>query len=193
MSKQCENDKYFRKNSNNTYIWLYEINHLYGLKMKRLYIIRHAKSSWKHSVSDLRRPLKKRGVNDAELIAKHTVKLFNNPDIILCSPSKRTTQTASVFIENWKLTSDIINYINDLYDFSGENLIKTIKECNNDVNSVMIFAHNFAVTEFVNTFGTIDVNSVPTCGFVVIDFDIDSWENLSKGKTVYKIFPKELK
>ena len=45
-------------------------------------------------VSDLRRPLKKRGVNDAELIAKHTVKLFNNPDIILCSPSKRTTQTA---------------------------------------------------------------------------------------------------
>ena len=28
---------------------------------------------------------------------------------------------------------------------------------------------------------------------VVIDFDIDSWKNLTKGKTVCKIFPKELK
>ncbi len=161
--------------------------------MKRLYIIRHAKSSWKHQVSDLKRPLKKRGVTDAEVISKHTNKLFNTPDIIFCSPSKRTTQTASIFIKSWELSSVTINYINDIYDFSGENLIKTIKECNNDANSAMIFAHNFAVTEFVNTFGTIDVNSVPTCGFVVIDFDIDAWKNLAKGKTVYKIFPKELK
>ena len=30
--------------------------------MKRLFIIRHAKSSWKYSVSDLNRPLKKRGI-----------------------------------------------------------------------------------------------------------------------------------
>ena len=161
--------------------------------MKRLYIIRHAKSSWKHQVSDLKRPLKKRGEMDAELIAKHTNKLFNSPDIILCSPSKRTIETASVFIKKWNLISVPIDYVNDIYDFSGENLIKTIKECNNKLNSIMIFAHNFAVTEFVNTFGTIDVNSVPTCGFVVIDFDIDSWRNLGKGKTVYKVFPKELK
>jgi len=161
--------------------------------MKRLYIIRHAKSSWKFQVSDLKRPLKKRGFNDAQLISKHTSKLFTSPDIILCSPSKRTTQTASIFIKSWKLTSVTINYIYDIYDFSGENLIKTIKECNNKANCVMIFAHNFAVTEFVNTFGTIDVNSVPTCGFVVIDFDIDLWKNLIKGKTIYKVFPKELK
>ena len=161
--------------------------------MKRLYIIRHAKSSWEHQVSDLKRPLKKRGYNDAELIAKHTNKLFISPDIILCSPSKRTIQTASAFIKNWELTSITINYINDLYDFSGGNLIKTIKECNNRLNSVMIFAHNFAVTEFVNTFGTTAINSVPTCGFVVIDFDINSWKNLTKGDTIYKVFPKELK
>jgi len=161
--------------------------------MKRLYIIRHAKSSWKHKVSDLKRPLNKRGFNDAKLIAKHTNKLFTSPNVILCSPSKRTIQTSDLFIKNWKMESVTIDYINDLYDFSGENLIKTIKECNNKINSVMIFAHNFAVTEFVNIFGTTAINSVPTCGFVVIDFDIDSWKNLNKGKTVYKVFPKELK
>jgi len=161
--------------------------------MKRIYIVRHAKSSWKHQVPDLNRPLKKRGFNDAGLIGKHTNTLFTPPNVILCSPSKRTTQTAMIFIKNWKLEFVDVSYVNDLYDFSGENLIKTIKECNNELNSIMIFAHNFAVTEFVNTFGTIDVNSVPTCGFVVIDFDIDSWKNLTKGKTIYKVFPKELK
>jgi len=161
--------------------------------MKRIYLVRHAKSSWKHQVSDLKRPLKKRGFKDAESVAKHTNELFTTPDVILCSPSKRTTQTAAFFIKHWKLVSVTTNYIDDLYDFSGENLIRTIKKCNNELNSLMIFAHNFAVTEFVNTFGTIDVKSVPTCGFLVIDFDINCWENLTKGETVYKIFPKELK
>ncbi|PHS05548.1 MAG: histidine phosphatase family protein [Kordia sp.] len=161
--------------------------------MKRIYLIRHAKSSWKHQVSDLKRPLKKRGFNDAELVGKHTNTLFNPPDVILCSPSKRTSQTAIIFIQKWKLESINITFINELYDFSGENLIKMIKNYNNELNSIMIFAHNFAVTEFVNIFGTTAIDSVPTCGFVVIDFDIDSWKNLTKGKTVYKVFPKELK
>lgn len=161
--------------------------------MKHLYIIRHAKSSWEYQVSDVQRPLKKRGYNDAALVAKHTSMLFEKPELILCSPSKRTTQTALVFIKHWKLESVKLNYINELYDFSGDNLIKTLKNCDNNINSLMIFAHNFAVTDFVNTFGTIDVNSVPTSGFITIDFDVKSWKTITKGQTKYKVFPKELK
>ena len=145
--------------------------------MKRLYLIRHAKSSWKHHVSDEFRPLKRRGL----------------PDAILCSPSKRTTQTANVFQNKWLIDNSLIQLKEELYDFSGSNLIKTIRECDDTINNLMIFAHNFAVTDFVNTFGTLDVNSVPTCGFVVIDFEISSWRNLKKGQTVYKLFPKDLK
>jgi len=163
------------------------------MEIKKLYLVRHAKSSWKHYVSDIKRPLKKRGQNDAELVAKHTKELFVNPDIVLCSPSERTVQTSEIFINSWELNTSEYYLKTDLYDFSGEGLIKTIKQCNDTVNILMIFAHNFAVTDFVNTFGTIDINSVPTCGFVVIDFEIDSWKNLDKGKTVYKVFPKELK
>ena len=69
------------------------------VKMKRLYIVRHAKSSWKHQVSDINRPLKKRGVNDAHSVANYTKELFDNPDIVLSSPSKRTVQTAEIFIK----------------------------------------------------------------------------------------------
>ena len=155
--------------------------------------MRHAKSSWKHHVSDINRPLKKRGINDSKLISNHTEMLFENPDIILCSPSKRTVQTSEIFINSWKLSNSKYYIKNDLYDFSDQGLIKTLKNCNDSVNIVMIFAHNFAVTDFVNTFGTIDIISVPTCGFIVMDFDIDSWKKLKKGKTIYKVFPKELK
>lgn len=161
--------------------------------MKRLYLIRHAKSSWKHQVPDELRLLKKRGVTDAVLIAEHTKSLFQKPDMVLCSPSKRTVQTADVFLKEWLIDNTLIQFKENLYDFSGANLIKTIRECNDTINNLMIFAHNFAVTDFVNTFGTLDVNSVPTCGFVVIDFEISSWKNLKKGQTVYKLFPKNLK
>ena len=161
--------------------------------MKRLYLIRHAKSSWKHQVSDQFRPLKRRGLTDVSLIAEHTKTLFEMPDAILCSPSKRTTQTANVFQNKWLIDNSLIQLKEELYDFSGSNLIKTIRECDDTINNLMIFAHNFAVTDFVNTFGTLDVNSVPTCGFVVIDFEISSWRNLKKGQTVYKLFPKDLK
>ncbi|MGB0974891.1 MAG: SixA phosphatase family protein [Flavobacteriaceae bacterium] len=161
--------------------------------MKTLYLIRHAKSSWKHQVDDLYRPLKKRGVSDAKLVAQHTKELFENPDIVLCSPSKRTQHTAKIFQEFWDIASDKVIIKPLLYDFSGEELIKTITKCNDDVNILMIFAHNFAVTDFVNTFGTLDIDSVPTCGFICIDFEINSWRNLTVGKTFYKVFPKDLK
>jgi len=73
--------------------------------MKKLYLVRHAKSSWKLQVSDIKRPLKKRGISDAELIAKQTNELFVNPDMVLSSPSKRTVQTAEIFINSWELNT----------------------------------------------------------------------------------------
>jgi phosphohistidine phosphatase len=161
--------------------------------MKRLFIVRHAKSSWKYSVSDLNRPLKKRGIIDANLVSKHTSNLFSKPDMIMCSPSKRTKQTAKIFIENWGLKNIFCEIEPNLYDFEGCSFLKSIKKIKNETNTIMIFAHNFAVSEFVNTFGNSHINSFPTCGFVVIDFNIDYWEQLIKGNTVYSIFPKYLK
>ncbi|WP_375234981.1 histidine phosphatase family protein, partial [Winogradskyella sp.] len=56
------------------------------MKEKKLILIRHAKSSWKYDVSDIDRPLKKRGVTDASIISKafkekeYTVnKIYSSP------------------------------------------------------------------------------------------------------------------
>ena len=161
--------------------------------MKRLILVRHAKSSWKYDVGDHDRPLKTRGENDAELLAKHTASLYDHPDKIICSTAKRARSTSEYFLKYWKLDTTNYSLSRDLYDFSGEDLISVIKSCDDTINSLMIFGHNFAITDFVNTFGTLTIDNVPTCGFVVIDFEIDSWKNLSKGHTSYKLFPREIR
>lgn len=161
--------------------------------MKKIILVRHAKSSWKYQVKDHDRPLKKRGVNDAKLLSTYTNKMISTPELLWSSSANRALSTAKIFAKNWGIPMHEVKVKKELYDFSGSDLIKTIKECENTINSLMIFGHNFAITDFVNTFGNLYIENVPTCGFVVLEFDMVNWKELSKGKVVYKLFPKEIK
>ena len=67
------------------------------------------------------------------------------------------------------------------------------KLIDNDVMNVLIFGHNSAITDFVNKFGDVYIDNVPTSGLVCINFEINNWKDLKKGKTVTTLFPKELK
>ncbi|MCI0495238.1 histidine phosphatase family protein [candidate division KSB1 bacterium] len=66
--------------------------------MKRLILIRHAKSSWGDpGLSDLDRPLNNRGNQDAPFMGKRLKKEHNvKPDLILSSPAKRAIGTARI-------------------------------------------------------------------------------------------------
>ena len=107
--------------------------------MKKLVLIRHAKSSWEHQVPDFERPLKKRGINDAQLISKYVKGKIEIPDLILSSDANRAKSTAIIFKESMELDDRVINLRHDLNDFSGENLLKTIKGCSDSINTLMIF------------------------------------------------------
>lgn len=161
--------------------------------MKTLILIRHAKSSWKHNVIDHERPLNNRGVNDAELVSNHLKK--NNLIInkLLSSDAVRAKTTANAFISNLKIDKNLVELNHDLYDFSGYNLINTIKAVDASINNLMVFGHNHAITHFVNTYGDKYIENVPTCGVTIIEFNIDNWAGLIKGKTVSTVFPKDLK
>ena len=37
------------------------------------------------------------------------------------------------------------------------------------------------------------IDNVPTCGVVILEFNIDRWEDLNKGTTLKTLFPKDLK
>ena len=159
--------------------------------MKTLILIRHAKSSWKHPVSDIQRPLNKRGKTDAKRVALHTKSVGFPVDAVFVSPAKRTQETAKYFIKHWGIDKRICKTIDDLYDFSGNDLLGVIKNINDNYQHIMLFGHNHALTSFVNDFGNRFIDNVPTCGFLLIQFDIEKWADLKQGYTLYKAFPKE--
>jgi phosphohistidine phosphatase len=160
--------------------------------MKKLILIRHAKSSWEHDVIDHERPLNTRGEQDAQLVSKSLIGELT-PDLILSSDAVRARLTACVFVKNHNFRDDIFNLNHNLYDFSGSNLLEVIKSCPINVNTLMVFGHNHAITSFVNTYGSKFIDNVPTCGVTILTFDIDSWRNLNKGETIATIFPRDLK
>ena len=64
--------------------------------MKKIIIIRHAKSDWSNNTSDLDRPLSMRGVNDAKIISKIFDSQNLKPEIIYTSIAKRTIETSKI-------------------------------------------------------------------------------------------------
>ena len=161
--------------------------------MKKLILVRHAKSSWKNNVIDHERPLNKRGYNDALMLSKYLKSKTLKIDSVLSSDAVRAKTTADIFIDNLNISQEIFSLNHVLYDFSGENLIQTIKECDHSINYLMIFGHNHAITSFVNTYGDKYIDNVPTCGVTTIEFEIDFWKNLNQGKTISTLFPRDLK
>ncbi|TYA58861.1 SixA phosphatase family protein [Formosa maritima] len=161
--------------------------------MKKLILVRHAKSSWKENLNDHDRGLETRGFIDAELVSLKFKELNITPDLVLSSTAKRAKKTAEIFIKNLNFDQINFNLNEKLYDFSGESLVKTLKHVQNDANTLMLFGHNHALTYFVNTFGDTYIDNVPTSGLVIIDFQIDSWKYIIKGQTVKIIFPRDLR
>lgn len=169
------------------------INAFNRKKMKKLILIRHAKSSWKFNVIDHERQLNSRGLSDSVLIASGLESKGVTADLVMISDAIRTKTTSEIILNQLKINKEKILFSHDLYDFSGGNLTQVIKDCDNGINTLMIFGHNHAITAFVNTYGDKYIENVPTCGVVIIDFDIKSWNGLNEGKTIKTIFPKDLR
>lgn len=161
--------------------------------MKNLILIRHAKSSWDAPVQDFDRTLKKRGINDAHTVSLHFVKYVPSSFVIYSSTAKRARETAIIFAEALLYPVNSIIFEDDLYTFDENKLEKGIKSLSDDYENVILFGHNAAITDFVNKFGDIFIDNVPTSGLVWLRFDSDHWKKIHDGKTVRTIFPKNLK
>ncbi|MDI1255309.1 MAG: histidine phosphatase family protein [Flavobacterium sp.] len=161
--------------------------------MKNLFLIRHAKSSWEAPLIDKDRPLNNRGILDAHSVSQAITGILPKTFIIWSSTAKRASETAMIFVQNMQCSVESILFKDDLYTFDFHQLEKIIKSCDNDYDNVILFGHNEAITDFVNKFGDEYIENVPTSGFVSIVFDTNKWENISKGKTLKMVFPKDLK
>ncbi|MBC5839645.1 SixA phosphatase family protein [Flavobacterium muglaense] len=161
--------------------------------MKKLILIRHAKSNWDTPLKDIDRPLDQRGFKDAHLVSLHINNFIPKKFLIWSSVAKRASDTAVIFAQNILYPIESILYKEALYTFDENQLEKIIKSCSDTYDSLILFGHNGAITNFVNKFGDVFIGNVPTSGFVSIEFDTDYWETINHGTTKKIIIPKDLK
>lgn len=161
--------------------------------MKNIVFIRHAKSSWEFPLDDRDRPIKSRGYRDIRLISEEFANSIIIPDAIFCSPARRAKETALNFLKFSNYPHKNLQFQEDLYDFSGSLVERFIKSLPDTYETVMIFGHNFALTELTNRYGNRFLDNLPTSGLVHIQFDISSWSLLKMGLTKTILVPKSLR
>jgi phosphohistidine phosphatase len=164
---------------------------------RRLYLIRHAKSSHKDgNLEDIDRPLNDRGEKDAILIGKELSKKGVNCDKVLVSSSTRTRLTAKYLLKEIGFEENKIEYDRNIYRTSTENMISIINNVDPQDKDVAIIGHNPTTYQVANHFQKDTLfKDIPTCAVIAIEFEADSWEEIKakKGKLLFFDYPKKYK
>lgn len=162
--------------------------------MKKLFLVRHAKSSWKFpELEDFDRPLNKRGKRDAPFMGKLLKEKKIKPDLLLSSPAVRAYVTARTIAEQINYPAKKLQKNEGLYHGSIRELMVSIKKTDKKINSLMIFGHNPGLTEFSNYLTAKYLDNIPTCGIVEIDLRIEDWKEIDEdsGTLVSFEYPKK--
>lgn len=162
--------------------------------MKKLIIVRHAKSSWDFpDLNDFDRPLNNRGKKNAPEMGKRLNKKGVKIDLIITSPAKRAYTTAKKIAD--EISYPVVKIVKEplFYHGSLSNMLGVIQHIDNDNKSLMIFGHNPGLTELSNLLSNSDIYNIPTCGITEIDFNVSSWNQIEKytGKLVSFDYPKK--
>ena len=163
--------------------------------MKRLFLVRHAKSSWDDpSLDDIDRPLNNRGKKNAPEMGLRLRKQGIIPDLLISSPAKRAHSTARKISEAIGYPEKSILIDDRLYHGSSNSMLAILHELKKKINSAMLFGHNPGFTDFANTLCGINIYNIPTAGIVAIDFSVETWAEVdySKGELVFFDYPKKV-
>ncbi len=162
--------------------------------MKTLYLVRHAKSSWKYpKLDDFERPLNKRGRKNAPFMGEIIHKLKVAPDLIISSPANRAATTARIMATKIGYPLDNIQYSETIYEFSEGALIHVVKGIDDEVIKAMVVGHNPGLNGLANFLGDRPVSNIPTAGIYCLDLDIASWSSIREncGELKFFEYPKK--
>jgi len=168
--------------------------------MPRLYLLRHAKSSWDDpALDDHDRPLAPRGKRAAKLMRRYVEDEAISPQLVLCSTAVRARETLEGIKAGlpWSVRVEVSEH---LYTFSAERLLSVLREIDQGVTSAMVIGHNPAMQEATLELASEGAELVtaakkfPTCALATLDFDC-GWDELGSGDAVLMGFvrPKYLR
>ena len=161
---------------------------------RKLFIIRHGKSSWDHQgLDDIDRPLAERGILNAEDMAKRLAHKGLIPELLVSSPASRAMNTALIMARFWMLKPAALQIHEPLYDAFISNIEQVVSGIPSEVLSLAIFGHNPSWTAYANQFLSSTLDNLPTAGVVVVTLESDNWKGLGRGqvKDVHVDYPKK--
>jgi phosphohistidine phosphatase len=157
--------------------------------MKTLTLVRHAKSSWSDThLSDVDRPLNKRGKRDAPVMGKRMVEHDIRPSLIISSPATRAWSTAKLLAAEISYPIEFLQREDSLYHASIDEILGVIVAQDNRFNNMMIVGHNPGMTDFANFLSPGLTNNLPTAGVVSLQIDQDDWNLYQQPKTELLVY-----
>jgi phosphohistidine phosphatase len=161
--------------------------------MRTLYLLRHAKSSWKDaSLADFERPLKGRGRDAAEAMGRFLASKKISISVLISSPSVRTRETVDILLKHARLQVEPL-FDQRIYEASLATLVQVVSEIPGDKKTAMLVGHNPGMEELL-AFLTHEARHMPTCALARISLDGVSWKEVGRGagKLEWFVTPKDL-
>lgn len=169
--------------------------------MRRLMLLRHAKSNHPAGVTDRDRPLAERGRETAPVMGQYLAEEGLQPDLVLISPAKRT-------VETWELVVPMLpekpahRYEPRIYEAPARRLLQVIQEVEGEVETLMLVGHNPGSEDLAKLLAGEGEGSAlarmgqkfPTAGLAVIDFAQGGWRDTAPrtGRLVRFVTPASL-
>lgn len=166
--------------------------------MKRLILIRHAKSDWDDPFNgDHNRRLNARGHRAAGLVGAWLAGQGYLPDHVQCSTATRCVETWQEIRQAADLNLSP-EYIKGIYHASGDVMLKILNRAEGD--TVMMLGHNPGISDFAERLikgpppDHEKFFQYPTAAVTVLDFDVEDWAcvNFGEGRLVEFVVPKDL-
>lgn len=153
--------------------------------MRRLMLLRHAKSNWPEGMADRDRPLASRGREAAPVMGRYLAEELLLPELVLVSPARRTAET-------WELVAPMLpdrppsRVEPRIYEAPSQRLLQVAQEVEPAVRNLLLIGHNpgleelaAALTSHGDRYAAARMSQkYPTCGLAVLDFEIEDWRDL---------------
>ncbi len=170
--------------------------------MKRLAVLRHAKSSWdQQQLDDFARPLSARGRKAAKRMGVELARRGLDFDLVLASPAARVRETVDGVQEKLELRASVV-FEPRIYLADGRQLFSIIRELSEDVRLPLIVGHNPGLERLVVELTREEEDHLrervarkfPTGAFALLELPATRWSKIKEasGKIVELILPRDL-
>ncbi len=147
---------------------------------KELFLIRHAEAEPQETGGkDIDRNLTPDGEIVASKCGNFLSSILPNPDVVMCSSSVRTVQTAGRIVEQLDYSTDRIVSSEELYEASTRILLRVVNELEDAVKKAVLIVHNPSISYLSEYITGAEIGNVSPAGIVHVSYE-GAWAEISE-------------